>query len=257
MKVRLHLLLAAFVIWLCSANEPGTCPANDGTCNDGDKQPSSASRATAKVAKGSNAQGAPPQASLRDCKDRYDVCKEYAGRGECEKNPGWMTVSCAKSCNHCHLLDPKVRCNRNRLNVSDDPIYHPGDMEHMFREIVPRFSHIYDMEVVSESPFVVVFHNFLTHEECDAFIETVEGTWERSTDSGSTNELGETGRLISQSRTSANAWCRHNCESNHHVQNVIRKIEEVTNIPYSHSESFQILRYELGQFYRVHHDMGP
>lgn len=238
--------------------DAGTC-ANDGTCqNDGAaKQPSSAARAAARVAKGSNERGAPPQASLRECRDRYEVCKDYAAQGECTKNPGWMTVSCAKSCNHCHLLDPKVRCSRAHLNISDDPIYHPGDMDHMFREILPRFSHTYDIEVVSESPWVVVFNNFLTDDESNAFIETVDGTWERSTDSGSTNELGETGRMISQSRTSSNAWCRYNCESDPRVQSVIRKIEEVTNIPYGHSESFQILRYEPGQFYRVHHDMGP
>ena len=34
----------------------------------------------------------------------------------------------------------------------------------------------------------------------------------------------------------------------------MEKIEEVTNISKEHYESFQILRYELGQKYEVHHD---
>lgn len=236
-----------------------TCQGDgNGVCSNNQQEEATAgTHQTVKIAKGANAMGAPPPATLKQCADRYEVCADYAARGECENNPGWMIISCPQSCNACHLLDPKVRCNRQHLNISDDPILHPGDLERMFRTINDRVGHKYDIEVHSDSPWVVVFHNFLTDDETEAFISTVDGGWERSTDSGQSNELGETGRTISKSRTSSNAWCRASCENHPSVQSAIRKIEEVTNIPYSHSESFQILQYEPGQFYRVHHDMSP
>ncbi len=36
----------------------------------------------------------------------------------------------------------------------------------------------------------------------------------------------------------------------------MRKIEEVTGVPRANYESFQVLRYEHGQKYNVHHDYG-
>lgn len=89
----------------------------------------------------------------------------------------------------------------------------------------------------------------------EALIST-QTRWERSTDTGSTNEYGETGRILSQGRTSSNSWCQHECESHPSVQSAIAKIEEVTMVPRENYESFQVLRYELGQKYVTHHDYG-
>lgn len=231
--------------------------AEDGVCTDPETCGAQQQQVKVKIAKGANDKGEPPKVVKGQCQDRHPVCVEYAKNGECEINPGWMIVNCPNSCNACHLLDPKVRCDRQRLNISSDPFFAPGDLEKMFQRIVPTFKDRYDIEVLSTSPWVMVFHNFLTDEETAAFIETVQNDWERSTDSGQSNEFGETGRTVSQSRTSSNAWCRRWCEEHPQVQSVIRKIEEVTTIPYAHSESFQILQYQPGQFYRVHHDMAP
>ncbi|KAJ1397272.1 hypothetical protein B484DRAFT_484205 [Ochromonadaceae sp. CCMP2298] len=159
-------------------------------------------------------------------------------------------------CNACHLRDSKVRCNRNTLNISADPTYAPGAMGSMFSSIESRFAETYDVTVVSRDPWVVTFDNFLSDDEVSALITTVADNWERSTDTGTANEFGETGRTVSKGRTSSNAWCRQPCLSNAHVQSAIRKIEEVTSIPSTHFESFQILQYEVGQFYKTHHDMG-
>ena len=38
---------------------------------------------------------------------------------------------------------------------------------------------------------------------------------------------------------------------------MIKKIEDVTNVPRDNYESFQVLRYNLGQKYNQHHDMSP
>ncbi|RYG69403.1 hypothetical protein EON64_02830 [archaeon] len=45
---------------------------------------------------------------------------------------------------------------------------------------------------------------------------------------------------MSQGRTSSNAWCTGPCETSPIVQGVFRKIEEVTGVPRSHYESFQV-----------------
>mmetsp|Transcript_3761 Transcript_3761/g.8034 ORF Transcript_3761/g.8034 Transcript_3761/m.8034 type:complete len:148 (+) Transcript_3761:304-747(+) len=39
------------------------------------------------------------------------------------------------------------------------------------------------------------------------------------------------------------------------AQNVVNRIEHLTKIPTMNSESLQLLRYEEGQYYAVHHDL--
>jgi len=209
-----------------------------------------------KIPKGANSEGKPKEVSKDKCEDRTPRCKQYSKQGECDKNPGWMAVNCPRSCNACHLLDPKVRCDRNRLNMSTSPIYAPGDMDNMFESIERDFGDKYGINIISRSPWIVTFDNFMTDIEVGALIQTVEGTWERSTDTGKVNEYGETGRVVSESRTSSNAWCRHDCENDPNVKAITRKIEEITRVPQSNYESFQVLRYEVGQKYNAHHDMS-
>jgi hypothetical protein len=227
----------------------------EGNCID-DKSPSpSPHQNVEKVAKGANAQGLPPSAP-KECVDRYDQCNQFYRNGQCTENPGWMIINCPHSCSACRLRDPQVRCDKKFLNISSEPVYKPGDMDDMFSSIVRDFSDRYGITVLSTDPWLVRFDNFLFDEEIAAILESVEGNWERSTDTGKSNEFGETGRTLSTSRTSNNAWCRKKCEDNPLVQNVMSKIEEVTRVPRDNYESFQILRYELGQHYKVHHDMG-
>lgn len=214
-------------------------------------------QAKTKIAWSSNAEGKPPEVSMDECVDRRtDICEQYAADGDCEKNPGWMIMMCAATCNACHLRDPAVRCPREKLHeygMSLEPAYYPGQLNAMFESIVERFGSIYEVEVLSRDPWVVIFDNFLTDAEAKALITNVD-EWEASTDTGATNEFGETGRVLSQGRTSSNAWCQWACEDHPDVKSIVAKIENVTNIPKANYESFQILRYELGQKYMVHHD---
>ena len=76
---------------------------------------------------------------------------------------------------------------RAALNISTEPIYRPGDLDQMFANIEVEFAH-YGITVISTSPWIVTFDNFLTDEEAEALISTNEGNWERSTDTGSVNE---------------------------------------------------------------------
>lgn len=160
-----------------------------------------------KLPKGANAHGKPPDVSTQECRDRHpERCASYESYGECEKNPGWMIVNCPHSCKACHLLDPKVRCQREALNISLAPAFAPGEMDEMFSSIQQRFGDRYGVTIISTSPWVVTFDNFVSDEEAEAILSTVEGKFERSTDTGSANAYGETGRVLSQGRTSSNAW---------------------------------------------------
>jgi hypothetical protein len=163
---------------------------------------------------GANAEGRPRDVPA-DCVDRHKQCKDFARNNACIDTPGWMIVNCPASCNRCHLRDPKIRCQRSALNMDQDPIYKPGDMEAMFQRlndgIFPKGMK-YEINVWSTSPWVVTFENFLNDREVNALVKTVK-KWERSTDVGSTNEIGETGRILSQGRTSSNSWCDADCEA--------------------------------------------
>lgn len=150
-----------------------------------------------------------------------------------------MIISCAKSCDACHLRDPKVRCDRARLNITTTPVYAPGDMNQMFESIVERFQYRYNVTVISTSPWVVTFDGFVSQQEATSLLNSVS-KFERSTDTGAMNEFGESGRILSQSRTSTNAWCQRECEENEDVKTLMGKIEEVTFVPRENYESFQV-----------------
>jgi prolyl 4-hydroxylase len=128
-------------------------------------------------------------------------------------------------------------------------------MNQMFSSLKEKWGNTYDIQVLSESPWIVTFDNFLNDKEIKAIIAT-QKKWERSTDTGTSNEYGETGRVLSQGRTSSNSWCDKDCENHPDVKSVTKKIEAVTGVPSVNYESFQVLRYELGQKYVAHHDYG-
>ena len=245
----LLLVLVLSVLYCRGQDEEYEDLGDEHVCSAGD----SVCEAEAAIPKGANVDGRPREAG--DCEDRHTQCVGFAEQGECDINPGWMIINCPVSCNACHLRDPNVRCRREALNMSLDPIYEPGSMNAMFESLVERFGDRYEINVLSKDPWVVTFDNFLTSDEAKALIGTVK-KWERSTDTGSANEFGEVGRILSSGRTSSNSWCTAECEAHPDVQTIISKIEEVTNVPRENYESFQVLRYETGQKYVTHHDYG-
>eukprot|EP00591_Stephanopyxis_turris_P006121 CAMPEP_0195521286 /NCGR_PEP_ID=MMETSP0794_2-20130614/18381_1 /TAXON_ID=515487 /ORGANISM="Stephanopyxis turris, Strain CCMP 815" /LENGTH=452 /DNA_ID=CAMNT_0040650807 /DNA_START=44 /DNA_END=1402 /DNA_ORIENTATION=+ len=212
-------------------------------------------------------ESAAPSSNL--CQDRFSICESEAERTGCTSGIGWMIVHCCKSCDKyvdsARLIDPKVRCSKENLNTTD-AVWKPGDLNQLFASWATQdeFAHL-EPKVLSspdggkyggkDGPFVLIFDNFLTHEEADALILGGEMMgFERSTNQGAINALGEKETVVSTTRTSSNAWCRGECEELPEVKSVTRKIEEVTQVPKDNFESFQILEYGRDQFYRMHHD---
>jgi prolyl 4-hydroxylase len=62
--------------------------------------------------------------------------------------------------------------------------------------------------------------------------------------------------VVFVNRKNDSAWCSYKsgCRSDDVVQRVHERIAKLTGIPANHSEDFQVLKYEPGQFYRAHHD---
>jgi len=104
-------------------------------------------------------------------------------------------------------------------------------------------------------PWVMTFDDFMTDQEVADIIRGGEiSGFERSTDQGQVSATGEQEKVISQTRTSSNAWCRQQCEQLPGVQSLTRKVEHITKVPSNNYESLQILDYGPNQFYRSHHD---
>jgi prolyl 4-hydroxylase len=50
------------------------------------------------------------------------------------------------------------------------------------------------------------------------------------------------------------ATCSGECILDHVAQAVSKRMEEITGIPIANFERFQLLRYEIGQSFKLHHD---
>lgn len=204
-----------------------------------------------------------------------------------------MQTNCAPSCKSCHLIDIQQRCPKIDL----DPALHPGDLNKMFERILRHApgnhtdqltrEQIQELEaeripmytVVVHSrpgdtpateisaaldkslpPWVVTLENFLTDEECDAFIQLgYKYEYKRSEDVGEVRFDGTHGSVKSEKRTSENAWCstHQGCREEEIPKLIHNRMAKVMGIPPENSEDLQILKYEKGQFYRTHHDFIP
>ena len=188
------------------------------------------------------------------CKDRHDTdeCAQMAAHGSCDEGVGWMTVMCAASCNRCELLDPKKRCSEENMNVKLENAYNPGDLNRMFETLQERTDS--ELQVLSTNPWMVLVKNFITDKEISTLLKLTSRNLKRSTDQGEIGEDGFQEQVVSQHRTSSNAWCMQECERHPVVQNLTQRIADLVMVPADNFESFQVLRYEKEQKYDVHHD---
>mmetsp|Transcript_21392 Transcript_21392/g.32602 ORF Transcript_21392/g.32602 Transcript_21392/m.32602 type:complete len:514 (+) Transcript_21392:113-1654(+) len=211
--------------------------------------------------------------NAKDCLNRHELCSYWAVIGECNKNKAYMKTNCAPACRSCDMLDFDARCPVLSDEVNP-PIYQRGEMHEMFVEIangkfdqyeptvharpnvnVPTDRDAVDVLVGDNMPWVITFDSFLTPEECDRLIKLgYDKGYERSKDVGAKKFDGSYDGYESKKRTSENAWCDKECDKDPVANAVMNRITEVTGVPKTNSEHFQILRYREGQFYRVHHD---
>jgi len=193
-----------------------------------------------------------------ECKNRHKLCVFWAHIGECEANPSFMLLQCAPACMTCENINYEYRCPKDE---SMKDIFGPGDLHKMFERIVDKYENVNVLSQPSKEPdatfqpWVITIDDFVSPEECEKLIELggIEG-YERSTDVGGKKFDGTFDAVKSGTRTSENAWCHKDCYEHPMAKSVMNKIETLTGIPESHSEYLQLLKYQTGQFYRVHHD---
>lgn len=188
-----------------------------------------------------------------DCEDDPTrQCARFIREYGCDGSPGYVAVFCANSCGICHLRNYTTRCNSHRLGYNNTDIWQPGSVSTLFNSIK------HPKVVYSHDPYVVRIDNLFTKEEADIMIQLGHkyGGYHPSTDQGKTDpDTGVQQQTLSSYRTSSNAWClAGDCEEEPIVKSVYERIYNITGIPFSNSESLQILNYKPGQYYKVHHD---
>eukprot|EP00240_Pyramimonas_obovata_P015431 CAMPEP_0118956870 /NCGR_PEP_ID=MMETSP1169-20130426/61806_1 /TAXON_ID=36882 /ORGANISM="Pyramimonas obovata, Strain CCMP722" /LENGTH=282 /DNA_ID=CAMNT_0006904919 /DNA_START=186 /DNA_END=1031 /DNA_ORIENTATION=+ len=106
------------------------------------------------------------------------------------------------------------------------------------------------VEQLSWRPRAYLFHKFMTEEECDHITTVAKRTVKRSTVVDS-----ETGEVKTDPiRTSSQTFLQRG--SDKVVTAVEERLARFAMIPYENGEDLQVLRYEHGQKYDAHHDVG-
>lgn len=191
------------------------------------------------------------------------------------QNPTFMTLQCAPSCQTCHLIDFETRCP---YNASQPTILNPGDLDKLFIRLTTDEYYLQSYQAtihsmpnppqqsldasetksnatIRDGPWVVTLENFLSDEECDRLIHLGgQMGYEISKDVGPQKFDGSFEGYANERRTSTNAWCKDECFNDTLTQAVLQRIENVTGVPDVNSEYLQLLKYEVGQFYKTHHD---
>ena len=183
---------------------------------------------------------------LTECVDSKDECAKWAGMGECENNRRFMLSGCSVSCNVCR--EKKVGCERRSTAPG---LASPDGLTNMFKRALvdfPQFSPkaLSSPEEAQGAPYILQFENLISEEEAQTMIALAGEKLERSL----------AGDQLSPVRTSTQYWCddSDDCTSHPTILEVTRRMMNVTTMGVDHAEYFQILRYEKGQFYKVHHD---
>uniref|UniRef100_A0A0E0CC69 Fe2OG dioxygenase domain-containing protein n=1 Tax=Oryza meridionalis TaxID=40149 RepID=A0A0E0CC69_9ORYZ len=105
-------------------------------------------------------------------------------------------------------------------------------------------------DVISWSPRIIVFHNFLSSEECDYLRAIARPRLQISTVVDVATGKG----VKSNVRTSSGMFVSSEERKLPVIQSIEKRISVYSQIPEENGELIQVLRYEPSQYYRPHHD---
>lgn len=119
---------------------------------------------------------------------------------------------------------------------------------------------------MADGPWVITLENFLSDQEISSLLDWGEAmNYERSQAGGKsmmrqfvthspivrTNQrLQMYSDIVSPSRTSAHSWCTDECYQDEIVVRIRERVEAITGIPSANYECMQLLKYQVGQFYK-------
>lgn len=194
--------------------------------------------------------------------------------------------NCAPACRSCEYIDFNHRCpfDAGSPESREKTMWvEPGDLNSFFWRIANNetYRQRHKLSVLSgpvaalsiqngaehtkergdtsgeDEPWLIQLEHFLTAFECNRLIELGHGLgYEQSKDIGRRKFDGTYDSKVSDSRTSTTAWCSvgTDCFNDRVMESVSRRIEELSEIHRNYSEYIQLLRYEKGQKYVLHHD---
>lgn len=185
------------------------------------------------------------------CKFDHAHCSQWAALGECDNNPSYMRYKCAPSCQSCDQLDWTLRCPFDPKQLVWNET---GKVDALMKRIVRDYNAV----VWSEEPWVLTIDDFLSEQECQTLIDWGhKREFERSVDAGKILPDGTMDTIVSDFRTSTNAWCLEGCYEDQVTQAVLDRLEAMLGISRIHYEYFQLLKYQVGEYYKRHHDYNP
>jgi len=182
------------------------------------------------------------------CKDENTNCIQWAGQGECDKNPIYMKNSCPAACNACaDLAKRRHICHRT---LETQPLLRPHGVDATFERLLAMLESTHEVIVHSrppKGPWIITIEDFLADHEIRAMIEKGGHHFERSL----------AGDGVSPVRTSKTSWCNVPfCEGDPTIRSIKNHVANITGVPLANSEHVQVLHYEPGDFYRQHHDQN-
>lgn len=173
------------------------------------------------------------------CQDFHDSCAAWAKHGECEQNPAYMKVQCAMACNSCDWFTSRCLSRESMQGIAADVAS---------RALRNAAGVAPGVRVLAEDPFVLAFDNFLNSKEIAAFKHYF---------AAASLTRSQEGHQVTDRRTSTQMWCNSDeCLGDRLIDGVHQRIINLTGVPKSHAEHFQLVQYDVGQFYQVHHDQN-
>lgn len=159
--------------------------------------------------------------SFKDEYDAYDMTEGVGAICEGRKYPHW----------------------REELNCAEDE----RAVFVFYHWTLPKAS-MYRPSMVVKHPAIEVYDNFLSEAECKILIALASPKLSRST----VVDDSDGGSVVNDHRTSHGM--SFSVGENAIIQRIESKISELTGYPVHNGEGMQVLRYEVGQEYRPHHD---
>ena len=200
-------------------------------------------------------------AAPRDSWHTPSECIAWAGGGECEANQQFMSSNCAGSCHKILAAREAYKTRCRRPEGLGQALPSGAYMNETFARIMADFGEL-EPEMIADDPPVLLFHNFLTVPEADAFIKHGQGKYAESRGVG-VDKDGKMTDVKTEIRTSSHTWCQESpCIDDPLVQGVLSRISDVSRTPEVNGEFAQLVYYRACPkaddpscaFYRRHSD---
>jgi len=112
--------------------------------------------------------------------------------------------------------------------------------------------YVLEIEVIRESgPRILRVEKFVSGDDCDSIRALAEPQFKRSTVAG--YDSAKDRDHVDDARTSSGAWLSKKSKE-HAIRRFTNRVSKLSQLPQQNGEEIQVLRYEINQQYKPHHD---